>query len=115
MERMNRCSDVIDIAVVGKYVEYPDSYISVKEALRHAGVANNREINIKWVHSEEVETIGAESLLATVSGIVIPGGFGPRGVEGMIDTPNMREFIKCRIWIMSRNAGYGNRVGSEYT
>ena len=86
MERMNRCSDVIDIAVVGKYVEYPDSYISVKEALRHAGVANNREINIQWVHSEEVETIGAESLLATVSGIVIPGGFGPRGVEGMIDT-----------------------------
>jgi len=86
MERMNRCSDAIDIAVVGKYVEYPDSYISVKEALRHAGVANNREINIQWIHSEEVETVGAESLLATVSGIVIPGGFGPRGVEGMIDT-----------------------------
>ena len=86
IQRMNKCSDVIDIAVVGKYVEYPDSYISVKEALRHAGVANNREINIQWVHSEEVEAVGSESLLATVSGIVIPGGFGPRGVEGMIDT-----------------------------
>ena len=84
-DRMNECSDAIDIAVVGKYVEYPDSYISVKEALRHAGVANNREINIHWIHSEEVESSGAESLLATVSGIVIPGGFGPRGGEGMID------------------------------
>ena len=86
MERMSKCSDAIDIAVVGKYAEYPDSYISVKEALRHAGVSNNREINIKWIHSEDIETDGAESLLATVSGIVIPGGFGPRGVEGMIDT-----------------------------
>ena len=85
-DRMGCPSNKVDIAIVGKYVEYPDSYISVKEALRHAGVANDSEINILWVHSEEIEQSGTESLLASVSGIVVPGGFGPRGVEGMIDT-----------------------------
>ncbi|PKB64227.1 MAG: CTP synthetase [SAR202 cluster bacterium Io17-Chloro-G2] len=86
VERMNNLSEVVSIALVGKYVEYPDSYISVKEALRHAGLAHDREVEIQWVHSEDVERQGPETLLANACGIVVPGGFGPRGVEGMIQT-----------------------------
>ncbi|HJO83790.1 MAG TPA: CTP synthase [SAR202 cluster bacterium] len=75
----------LPIAVVGKYVDLHDSYISVKEALLHAGLQFDREVEVIWVGSEDVEEAGAESLLGSVSGIVVPGGFGPRGVEGMID------------------------------
>ena len=74
------------IAVVGKYVDLPDSYISVKEALLHAGLAHDQDVEVRWVRSEDVERDGPEAYLDSVCGIVIPGGFGPRGVEGMIDT-----------------------------
>ena len=86
VERMNNLNETVSIALVGKYVEYPDSYISVKEALRHAGLAHGREVEIEWIHSEDVERQGPDALLATACGIVVPGGFGPRGVEGMIET-----------------------------
>ena len=75
----------LNIAVVGKYVDLPDSYISVREALRHAGLYHGRDVQVTWVHSEEIERNGSETLLASASGIVVPGGFGPRGVEGMIE------------------------------
>ena len=86
VDRMRDLSDPVPIALVGKYVEYPDSYLSVKEALRHAGLAHGRDIDIQWVHSEDVEKMGADALLSTACGIVVPGGFGPRGVEGMVET-----------------------------
>ena len=86
VERMSRPKGRLPIAIVGKYVEYPDSYLSVREALRHAGTAHDHEVDIKWVHSEDVERNGPEAYLEGVQGIVVPGGFGPRGVEGMIDT-----------------------------
>ncbi len=86
VDRMKGISDTVPIALVGKYVEYPDSYLSVKEALRHAGLAHDREIEVQWIHSEDVEREGAEALLSTACGIVVPGGFGPRGVEGMVET-----------------------------
>ncbi|MBM3926696.1 MAG: CTP synthase [SAR202 cluster bacterium] len=76
----------VPIAVVGKYVELPDSYISVKEALQHAGLFHGQEIEIQWVHAEEVEHKGTQDLLRSASGIVVPGGFGPRGIPGMIQT-----------------------------
>ena len=76
----------ISIALVGKYVDLPDSYLSVKEALFHAGLAHGSNIEIDWVAAEEVERVGPERLLQSVSGIVVPGGFGERGVEGMIET-----------------------------
>ena len=85
VERMRRTTESLPIAIVGKYVEYPDSYISVREALRHAGMAHGREVDIQWVHSEDIERNGPEGYLNDVQGIVVPGGFGPRGVEGMID------------------------------
>jgi len=86
VERMNRPKETLPIAVVGKYVEYPDSYISVREALRHAGTTHTRNVEIQWVHSEDVERYGPDAFLSGASGIVVPGGFGPRGVEGMVET-----------------------------
>ncbi len=83
---INRPKDVLRIAVVGKYVDLPDSYISVKEALIHAGLHFDRDIEVQWIGSEQVEEQGPDELLESVSGIVVPGGFGPRGVEGMIET-----------------------------
>lgn len=74
------------VAVVGKYVELQDSYISVKEALVHAGLWHKLDVNIRWVQAQDVEEHGPEEYLDDVSGIVIPGGFGRRGVEGMIET-----------------------------
>ena len=86
VDRMNEPKQSLSIALVGKYVEYPDSYISVREALRHAGLDHTRDIDLQWVHSEDIERFGPDSLLSSACGIVVPGGFGPRGVEGMIET-----------------------------
>jgi CTP synthase len=75
---------VLPIALVGKYVELRDAYISVVEALRHAGLHQELDIDIRWVSSEQVEREGTSRLLANVYGIVVPGGFGDRGIEGKI-------------------------------
>ncbi|MGE5560167.1 MAG: CTP synthase [Chloroflexota bacterium] len=74
----------VEIALVGKYVDLHDAYLSVVEALNHAGIAAEARVNIRWVDSEDVEAQGADSLLAGVDGILVPGGFGARGVEGKI-------------------------------
>ncbi len=84
--RMKELRDSVTIALVGKYVEYPDSYLSVREALRHAGLLHDRSVEIQWIHSEDVEKYGPGAMLGTANGIVVPGGFGPRGVEGMVET-----------------------------
>ncbi len=74
----------VNIALVGKYVELEDAYYSVREALCHAGLYHNRAVNLEWVHSEELDKDGAESLLRRAQGIIVPGGFGIRGIEGMV-------------------------------
>ncbi|MFH0768582.1 MAG: CTP synthase [Chloroflexota bacterium] len=74
----------VNIALVGKYVELKDAYYSVREALRHAALYHNRDVNLIWVPSEELEKDGSEVLLRSAQGIVVPGGFGVRGIEGMI-------------------------------
>ena len=86
VERMDQPKHPLPIALVGKYVEYPDSYLSVREALRHAGISHTRDVELQWVHSEDIEKYGPDDLLRNACGIVVPGGFGTRGVEGMIDT-----------------------------
>ena len=86
VDAINQPKEKLTIAVVGKYVDLPDSYISVKEALLHAGLFHQRDIDVKWVRSEDVEQEGPDALLNSAGGIVVPGGFGPRGVEGMIST-----------------------------
>ena len=74
----------VTVALVGKYTQLHDAYISVVEALKHGGIASRCTVNIKWVDSELVTEETVDSLLSDVSGILVPGGFGTRGVEGMI-------------------------------
>jgi len=74
----------VNIALVGKYVELKDAYFSVREALYHAALYHNRDINLTWVHSEDLEEDNSEALLRSAQGIIVPGGFGIRGIEGMI-------------------------------
>jgi len=84
VERLKNLKGSVEVAVVGKYVELPDAYLSVKESLIHAGVQHDVAINIHWVHSEDMERPGGEDLLAGADGIVVPGGFGERGIEGKV-------------------------------
>ena len=74
----------VTVALVGKYTQLHDAYISVVEALKHGGIASRCTVNIKWVDSELVTEETVDSLLSDVSGVLVPGGFGTRGVEGMI-------------------------------
>lgn len=75
----------IRIALVGKYIQLHDAYISVVEALKHGGVANSALVQIEWVDSEDVTAENVRELLAGCSGILVPGGFGDRGIEGKIE------------------------------
>jgi CTP synthase len=81
---LKECQEPINIALVGKYVELKDSYYSVREALKHAALYHNRDLTLLWVHSEDLERDGGEALLRSAQGIIVPGGFGIRGIEGMI-------------------------------
>lgn len=74
----------VEVALVGKYVSLHDAYISVVESLQHAGVANSADVSIRWVDSERVSSYNVEEMLGGVHGIIVPGGFGDRGIEGMI-------------------------------
>ena len=74
----------INIALVGKYVELHDAYLSVAEALCHAGIANDAEVNIKWINSTELNEKNIIEELKDIDGILVPGGFGCRGIEGKI-------------------------------
>jgi CTP synthase len=85
LHRLRNPQHEISIAVVGKYAEHRDAYKSIYEALDHAGVANRAQIRIQRIHSEAVEREGPERLLSGVDGILVPGGFGERGIEGKID------------------------------
>jgi CTP synthase len=84
VERLYRPTNRLEIAIVGKYVRLNDAYLSVVEALRHAAIALGGELNLRWVNSEDIETNGVERYLDGVNGLVVPGGFGIRGVDGKI-------------------------------
>lgn len=83
-ERINNLSQSVKIGLVGKYVELHDAYLSVAEALRHAGYAHNANIQIEWIDSEKIIPETCDELLNNLDGIIVPGGFGIRGIEGMI-------------------------------
>jgi CTP synthase len=83
VERISHPKATVPIAVVGKYVQLPDAYLSVTESLRHAGFHHDVSVDIRWVSSEQLDQ-GDTSLLRGVAGIVVPGGFGYRGIEGKI-------------------------------
>lgn len=85
LERVHHPKSEVSIAIVGKYIDLPDAYLSVTEALKAGGFANWSKVDIKWVQADTCETMdGAKRALADVDGIVIPGGFGIRGIEGKI-------------------------------
>ncbi|MCO5967382.1 MULTISPECIES: CTP synthase [Actinoallomurus] len=85
LHRVHHPAHEVTIALVGKYIDLPDAYLSVTEALRHGGFANDTRVNIRWVKSDDCETPqGAERELRGVDGVLIPGGFGVRGIEGKV-------------------------------
>ncbi len=85
VEKVKNLTNKTRIALVGKYVELQDAYISVAEALKHAGYAYDSEIEIDWVNAEDVTADNVAELLGQTDGILVPGGFGDRGVEGKIE------------------------------
>lgn len=84
VNRINHPEKKVTIGLVGKYIALQDAYLSVAESLRHAGIYHNAEVEIKWIQAEELNRDNAEEILSSVDGILVPGGFGDRGVEGKI-------------------------------
>ena len=82
--KIRTCADTVKIALVGKYVALHDAYLSVAEALRHAGYALGAEVKIDWIDSETLTEENAAEILGSADGIIVPGGFGGRGIDGMI-------------------------------
>ncbi len=85
IKKVKNPEDEVTIALIGKYVGLKDSYKSLNEALIHGGIANNVRVDIHWIDAEEIEKSGAEKFLSDVDGILVPGGFGDRGIEGKIE------------------------------
>jgi CTP synthase len=84
VKRLKESHEPVNVTLVGKYVELQDAYFSVREALHHAALSHDRDLNLSWVHSEELEDDNVDTVLRSAQGIIIPGGFGIRGIEGMI-------------------------------
>ncbi len=82
--KMNSTRTKIEIAIVGKYIQLSDAYLSVVEALGHGAISADCEINLRWVSAEDIEAHGAEKYLHDVGGVIVPGGFGVRGVDGKV-------------------------------
>ena len=85
VDRLEHPTGTVNVAVVGKYVELHDAYLSIKEALIHAGIAHQVRVDIRWVHSERLEQEPVGSLLDGVDGILVCPGFGERGIEGKLE------------------------------
>lgn len=84
--KVENLNNTVNVALVGKYVQLPDAYLSIAEALKHAGFQFNTEVKIRWVCAEKMEKEGPEKLLQDIDAILVPGGFGERGIEGKIAT-----------------------------
>ena len=84
VEALHNPKRSVNIGIVGKYVSLHDAYLSVAEALKHGGIANEAEVNITWVDSEEITSENTDKYLKDLQGILVPGGFGSRGIEGKI-------------------------------
>jgi CTP synthase len=95
LDRMQNPVDEVSIGLVGKYVEYEDSYKSLKEALLHGGLAHQLKVNINWIEAEGITPANAALTLEHYDGILVPGGFGKRGIEGMIHS--IRFARECKV------------------
>jgi len=84
LERMKNPRDEVNIALIGKYAGLQDSYMSLNQALHHAGTAHHLKVNISWIEAEDLEENNPKDILQAADGILVPGGFGTRGIEGKI-------------------------------
>lgn len=127
LERVHHPAETVRIAVVGKYIDLPDAYLSVTEALRAGGFGNNARVEIVWVASDDCTTYaGATAALSDVQGVLIPGGFGVRGIEGKIGAINFARInkipllglclgLQCIVIEAARNlAGLGGANSAEF-
>ena len=126
VESVKHPAQKVKIAICGKYIDLIDSYKSIIESFVHAGVANDAQVELKWIDSEEIEKNGASAFLQDVSGLLIPGGFGHRGIEGKVTAAKYARDRKlpffgiclgmqCAIIEFARNVcGLTNANGSEF-
>jgi len=127
LRRVHHPAHDVTVALVGKYIDLPDAYLSVTEALRAGGFANDARVNIRWVPSDDCATpAGAELALAGVDGVVIPGGFGVRGIEGklgalryarenLLPTLGLCLGLQCLVIEVARDlAGLDNANSAEF-
>jgi CTP synthase len=84
VDKMHNLSHKVEVAIVGKYIQLSDAYLSVVESLEHAAIALDTNLKLRWISAEDLESQGAEYYLKDVQGLVVPGGFGIRGVDGKI-------------------------------
>lgn len=127
VDKIKHPAQRVNIAICGKYVDLIDSYKSIIESFVHAGVANDARVELKWIDSEEIEKNGAETFLQDVSGLLIPGGFGNRGIEGKVAAAQYAREKKlpffgiclgmqCAIIEFARNVcGLTNANGAEFS
>ncbi len=128
LEKVHHPQHVIKVGLVGKYIDLPDAYLSVGEALRAGGFANNARVDIKWIPSDDCATPeGAKSNLSDVDAICVPGGFGIRGIEGkvgalkfarenMIPTLGLCLGLQCMVIEAARNlAGIADANSAEFS
>lgn len=125
VDKLKNLSKDVTIALVGKYVELHDAYLSVVEALNHGGLANDSNVSIKWVNAVDVNRENADEILKGVDGVLVPGGFGDRGIEGKIEATRWAREKKvpffgiclgmqCAVIEYARNvAGYEGAHSSE--
>ena len=106
VERIKSCKDIVRVGLVGKYTGLHDAYLSVLEALNHAGSSNGVHVDVKWIDSEGLEERDIDSELGDVDAILVPGGFGNRGIEGMIAAAG---------YALPRHADSGNRICEKCT
>ena len=126
VRRIDDATDKVTIGLIGKYVQLPDAYLSVVESLKHAGYAHRAHVEIEWLASDDLETDDLESRLGHLDGILVPGGFGVRGVEGKIQAIRFaREGgvpflgiclgLQCAVVEFARNvAGLADANSSEF-
>jgi CTP synthase len=123
VDRMQSPTQRLEIALVGKYIQLSDAYLSVVEALGHAAIATESEIAIRWIDAEDLEEQGSDRLLEGVDGIVVPGGFGKRGVDGKVQAIHHARIhqipflglclgMQCAVIEWARNVAYLDRAHS---
>jgi len=126
VDRVENATETVSVGLVGKYVDLPDAYLSVVEALRHGGLANDVKVDLRWIPAEDMTGLYAASHMEDLDGILIPGGFGPRGIEGKIEAIRFaREQgipflglclgLQCAVIEYARNvAGLANAHSAEF-